>query len=130
MKDVPGHVLMTYRLIVLLPSPSQNTRDSQHWGTRHKTKGTWWWCIRACPGFLFVPPAAGKRRVTIERHTRAVFQDPANVIGGCKGIVDDLVDLKLLKGDTEQWVEHGPPIQIKCKPREKEFTVIILEDVA
>jgi hypothetical protein len=121
---------MTWQLVIFLPSPSQNVREKQHHMDRHKSKGLWWWCIRSSPGFLCVPPDTGKRRVTVERHTRSTFQDPANVIGGCKGIVDDLVDLKLLKGDTEQWIEHGQPVQVKLAPREKEYTVLILKDVA
>ena len=121
---------MTWRLVIPLPSPSQNTRDKQHWTTRRSEKTMWWKAIRAAPGFLLVPRAAGKRRLTIERHARTRPQDEANVHGGCKGLVDDLVLLGLLVDDSPDWIEHGHPRHVPLAKGERAFTVLILEDVA
>lgn len=110
-------------------SPSQNIRDKQHWGTKTREKSRWWWLIRACPNFLSIPRATGKRRLTIERHARTVPQDHANVHGGCKGIVDDLVQLGLLVDDSPAWIEHGTPRHVRLAKGEKPYTVLILEEV-
>lgn len=120
---------MTWRIMILRPTPSQNTREGQHFMTRHKDKGVWWWLIRGAEGFLSIPRATGKRRLTIERHARTVPQDEANVHGGCKGLVDDLVQLGLFKDDSPAWIEHGKPLHVPLKPKEKPYTVLIIEDV-
>lgn len=49
-------------------------------------------------------PAEEKRYVRIERHCVKRY-DQDNFIGGCKGLVDALVALNLLKDDTPEWVE-------------------------
>ena len=119
-----------WRIKINAATPSQNTREGKHWGTKTREKSWWWWLIRACPHFLEIPKATRKRRLTIERHARTVPQDPANVIGGTKGIVDDLVQLGLFVDDSPEWIEHGTPRHIPLKRLEKPFTVLIIEDVA
>lgn len=121
---------MTWRLVITLASPSQNTREKQHWTLRKYGKAMWWKAIRAAPGFLLVPRATGKRRLTVERHARGVPQDPSNTIGGAKGIIDDLVQLGLLVDDTPEFIEHGTPRHVPLAKGERAFTVLILEDVA
>ena len=121
---------MSWRLVIPVPTTSQNTRDRQHHMARHRSKGLWWWHIRAAPGFLLVPRATGRRRLTIERHARTQPQDEANVHGGCKGLVDDLVQLRLLIDDTPKWLEHGTPRHIPLAKGERAYTVLILEDCA
>jgi hypothetical protein len=121
---------MTWALRINRATPSQNTRDGQHFMTRHKDKGVWWWSIRAAAGFLEIPRATSKRRLTIERHARTRAQDEANVHGGCKGLVDDLVQLGLLVDDSPAWLEHGTPRHLPLAKGEKPFTVLILENCA
>lgn len=122
--------MTSWTLRIETATPSQNTRDHQHPMVRHKEKGAWWWWIRGARGFLDIPRATTRRRLTIERHARTVPQDEANVHGGCKGIVDDLVQLGLLVNDSPQWIEHTPPRHIRLNKGEKPHTILILEDVA
>ena len=121
---------MTWTITIEAATPSQNTREGKHWGSKTREKRTWYWLIRACPNFLAIPRASGKRRLTIERHARTVPQDPANVHGGCKGIVDDLVQHGLLVDDSPAWIEHGEPRHVPLAKGEKPYTVIYLEDIA
>lgn len=100
---------MVYRLTIPRATPSQNSTDRSHWRKRYDLKSEWWWLIRAADGFLKITRATGKRRLTIERHARGIPQDPANVIGGTKGIVDDLVDLGILINDTQATVDTERP---------------------
>lgn len=117
-----------WSLTIPAATPSQNTREGKHWGTKTREKSEWWWLIRGCPNFLSIPRATRKRRLTIERHARTVPQDPANVHGGCKGIVDDLVQLGLLVDDSPAWIEHGTPRHVPLAKGEKPYTVLILEE--
>jgi hypothetical protein len=97
---------------------------------RHRDKGTWWWLVRGAEGFLQIPRASGRRRLTIERHARTRAQDEANVFGGTKGLVDDLVELRLLMDDSPAWLELGAPRHVPLAKGERPFTVLILEDCA
>jgi len=120
---------MPWTLRINRATPSQNTRDAQHWARRHRDKGVWWWSIRAAEGFLAIPRAATPRRLTLERHARTRPQDEANVHGGCKGLVDDLVQLGLLVDDSPKWIEHGTPRHVPLVKGERAFTILILEDM-
>lgn len=83
---------MTWILRIDRPTPSQNVTDRQHPMVRHRIKRDWHMLIRAAAGFLAIPKATGKRRLTIIRHHRnGQHQDEANIHGGSKGIVDCLV---------------------------------------
>jgi len=50
------------------------------------------------------------------------------VHGGCKGLVDDLVELGLLVDDAPAWIEHGTPRHVPLAKGENPFTVLILEN--
>lgn len=92
-----------------------------------KDKKLWWWLIRAADGFLDIPRATGKRRLTILRHGRAI--DPDNLIGGCKKcITDNLVELGVLKGDTKKLIEICSD-SIPLQKSEHPWTELILEDI-
>lgn len=110
-------------------TPSQNTREGKHYCAKTREKRLWWYLIRAAPGFLEIPKATAKRKLTIERHARGVQQDEANVHGGCKGIVDDLVQHGLLVDDSPQWLEHGTPRHVRLERKQKAHTVLILEEI-
>lgn len=70
-----------------------------------KMKKKWYWLIRAAPGFTEVPPATGRRRLEVERHSSRPL-DPDNLVGGLKCVViDNLRNLKLLVDDSDKWLE-------------------------
>lgn len=119
---------MIWRLVIPIKCPSQNTRERKHWVKNHQEKSGWWFATGSERNRLDIPKATGKRRLTIECHGPRIM-DEANILGGTKGIVDNLVELGLLVQDTPSCLEHGTPIQIKTKKGEKPFTVLILRDV-
>lgn len=110
------------------PSPSQNVLDRMTWHTRRREKAVWKVLIRACPNFLDVPAARGRRRLTIERHAKGTL-DTQNLIGGAKGIIDDLVQLRLLVDDTPTLCELSIPLQFRLgKGERRPYTLLVLED--
>lgn len=119
---------MIWRITVPMPCPSQNTRERKHWSQNHSEKTDWYFATASERNRLDIPKATGKRRLTIEVHGPRTL-DEANILGGTKGIVDNLVGMGLLVDDTPSWIEHGKPIQIKTKHGEKAFTVLILREV-
>jgi len=87
--DCPSLNLYTYAM-----SPFKQSRD----------KKMWWMLIRAGVGFLEVPRATGRRKLTIERHARKGL-DPDNLLGGAKCcITDNLKKMGLLVDDNDKWV--------------------------
>lgn len=111
-------------------SPSQNEFAFANWRIAHRSKAEWKILIRAAHGFLDVPRAHGKRKLTIERHALGIL-DEQNLLGGAKGIIDNLVQLGLLVDDDPEHIEHGKPVQARLKKGERRpYTLLILEEVA
>ena len=119
---------MIWRITIPIKCPSQNVRERKHWTANHDEKNDWWFATGSERNRLDIPKATGKRRLTIEAHGPRIM-DEANILGGTKGVVDNLVQMGLLRDDTPACLEHGTPIQIKTKKGEKPFTVLILRDV-
>ena len=122
---------MSWTLRIDLASPSQNTHAWSHWRKAWKDKGEWNLRIRAATGFIAIPKAKGKRRLTIERIGWKKL-DPLNLLGGAKGIVDCLVQAGLLVDDSEEWLVLGTPIQrlVDYRKGENPHTYLHLEEVA
>ena len=119
---------MNWTLRIEKPSPSQNVLDRSNWRGRKASKDSWKMLIRGAPGFLDIPRAHGKRRLTIERHAKGTL-DEQNLIGGAKGIIDDLVQLGLLVDDKPAFLDLGKPVQARVQKHEKRpYTLLILED--
>lgn len=49
-------------------------------------------------------PATGKRTVRITRHSPRTL-DTGNLVGGCKALVDSLVELRWIKDDSPEWAD-------------------------
>jgi hypothetical protein len=123
---------MTCRWVIRIerPSPSQNEFAFSGWRKAHTSKALWKTLICGAEGFLDIPRAHGRRRLTIERHAKGTL-DEQNLIGGAKGIIDDLVQLGLLVDDTPALLELGKSVQARLKPGERRpYTLLILEEVA
>lgn len=119
---------MTWTLRLDDATPSQNILDRMHHLERHRYKQEWKWRIRAAKGFLAIPKAAGPRSLMIERHGRGTL-DTANLIGGIKGIQDNLVELGLFLDDNPANLHLPMPSQHKLKRGEHPHTVLIIADV-
>jgi hypothetical protein len=80
---------------------SQNVRDRRHWSAAAKEKKRWMHALRAALiGRLpRNPPAFVQASITRIYGGRAREMDLANMIGGCKGLVDCLVQLRLIQDD-------------------------------
>jgi hypothetical protein len=110
--------------------PSQNEFAFSSWRKGHRSKAEWKVLIRGSKDFLSVPRAQGKRRLIIERHAKGIL-DESNLIGGAKGIIDDLVQLGLLVDDKPEFLELAKPIQARLAAGERRpYTLLILEEVA
>lgn len=108
-------------------SPSQNAFAFSHWRKAKASKDAWKMLIRCAKGFLEIPKAEGKRTLTIERHSPRELDEP-NLIGGAKGIIDNLVQLGLLVDDKPKFLDLRVK-QVKVK-KAGEHTLLILEEVA
>lgn len=96
-----------------------------HWGTRSKLKKQDRELIRFYAGFFAVPPAKGKRRVSLVL-TLAPKQRAGDPDAFFKGLLDALVNCGLLVDDNRQWVELGTVEFVRGKTRQ---TRIVLEDL-
>lgn len=88
---------------IRLQIPGQNQRERWHWAKQRREVKQW----ASAAGYLFyvlgVKEATGPRRVSITSYRRQRFHDDANLVGGCKGLIDGLVRAGLLVDDSRQW---------------------------
>ncbi len=113
------------RLVIPEASPSLNKYAYSHWSVRYEDKRRWskWLFLLS----LDAKKAAGKRRLTIERHGRKRL-DIDNLIGGAKGIIDELRALGVLLDDHDDAIELVAK-NVKLGEGEKPHTVLIVEDL-
>jgi hypothetical protein len=92
------------RLTSRLQIPGQNKRERWHWAKQRREVSGWEVQFRALtsPASL-APYTAKKLHVTITSYRRQRFHDEANLIGGCKGLVDGLVRAGVLVDDSTTW---------------------------
>ena len=117
-----------WSLVIMEASPSQNVWDRWHWRKKWESKAQWKLLIRGAAGFIYIPKATGKRSLLVHRHGKQTL-DPSNLIGGLKGVIDDLVQLGLLVDDKPEFLEIKEPLQARLNGREKPHTILILEEV-
>lgn len=98
------------------------------WIDRWELKREWFYRIRAAKGFLDIPKATGPRRLMVERHGRGTL-DTSNLIGGLKGIIDNLVELGLFTDDHPAHLRLELPSQHPLKKGEHPHTILIIEDL-
>lgn len=119
---------MTWTLRLDDATPSRNVLDRMHHIDRWKFKREWFYRIRAAKGFLAIPKATGPRRLTVERHGRAIL-DTDNLIGGIKGIQDNLVQMGLFLDDTpDLLILHAT--QQRLTRGQHPHTLLTIEEVA
>jgi hypothetical protein len=119
------------RWVIRLDSacPSQNILDRLHWGVRRRVKQEWAWRLQTNKVARSIPKATGPRRLTIERHSRGTL-DTANLIGGAKGIIDDMVAMGLFLDDRPADLILELPVQCSLRRGEHPCTLLIIENVA
>lgn len=83
--------------------PSQNVCERRHWTKRRKEQTDLAWMIKAnAPKWR---QAKGQHYLFINAVRKRLISDYANLVGGCKGLVDALVTAGLLVDDSEKWVK-------------------------
>lgn len=92
------------RLISRLQIPGQNKRERWHWARQRREVSSWEIQFRVLAPPAALAPYTGKKlHVTITSYRRQRFHDEANLIGGCKGLVDGLVRAGVLVDDSTTW---------------------------
>lgn len=87
--------------------PSRNELDKMHWGRRMRIAREFRDVILGQviqSGLWPISPPAGRVAVRITRYCAGRL-DPDNMSGGCKPLLDALVQLEILEDDTEECVE-------------------------
>jgi len=126
---------MTWRILIPLETPSQNTTERGHnWRARaHATKErrTMWRMF--CIGQMAhhgVPPAKGKRSMHILSYRKRRCADIANLIGGAKACVDGLADAGLVTDDRDSKARITYAQEVASKsPNKQPCTIIEIEDI-
>jgi len=109
--------------------PSANELKRAAWkgnrGFYKRVRADFGWLIKAKA--QWVPKATGKRKVTITRlmGKSAKKMDQDNLVAGAKGLIDELVDAKLLTGDDENCVS----VEYRQERAKEHGTQVTLEDV-
>lgn len=90
-------------IALLLPKevPSMNVRERMHWRAQRREVKAWELLARAAAAGQ--PRAGGKVLVHIHAFRRQRTRDEANLVGGCKGLIDGLVRAGLLVDDSREW---------------------------
>lgn len=115
-----------WRLILPIETPSLNETKRMHRFVMKRLKAQWA-AMLAIAGAKRVPPASGRRRVLVERHSPREL-DYDNLVGGAKEVVvDNIKRLGLLIDDKPKHAELTYA-HVKTEPGERPWTLVILAD--
>ncbi len=117
-------------LLIPVEVPSMNKRERMHWAQQRREVATWerWFRHIQRPGGM--DKATGKRLVKIHAYRRQRCHDEANLIGGCKGLIDGLVRAGLLVDDDRAHATFTYAEDVASKsPTKKPCTRILIEEV-
>ena len=93
---------MTWTIVIPEVPPSGNIIKRMHWARYSKLLERWFWLVRTGAGFIDVPPAWCKRKLTITRQgVRPLDRD--NLYASMKPVVDVLRPPK----HEEGWFKSG-----------------------
>lgn len=115
------------RFVLPEATPSLNTFMRLHWTKRRRVKDGWARLVLAHMPRGIGVEAAGKRRLTVERHGKRAI-DLDNLAGGLKPVIDTLRAFRLLVDDDPASMELTVR-NVRLARGEKPHTVIVLEDV-
>jgi hypothetical protein len=106
---VPDFATGAAVLVIPILTPSQNQWQTWHWARRRRWSGQALLLLRNAiqhVGRADLPSATGRYRVavTITRYGHNTL-DHGNLVGGCKGLLDLLVQEGLLVDDAPKWVD-------------------------
>ena len=119
-------MIWTIKLPIVTPSGNQTLR--QHWSRRSRHREDIYWLLTAALNQQDpIPAAAGRRRLTIERHGKKSL-DADNLAAGCKTLIDVVKSRKLIRDDNPTNCElvFRQVVNRILAP----YTLLILEDCA
>jgi len=119
---------MKWTIVLPLATPSGNVVLRQHFRTRAVENLAMAWHLAGALNKLpKIPPASGKRRLTVERHGKKAL-DADNLAAGAKGLIDAVKASRLILDDNPDVCELV--FRQSVDRILAAFTVLILEDCA
>lgn len=107
--------------------PSQNKRERWHWSKQRAEVKRWATLFR--DGSQGLRPPTGKRHVSITSYRRQRCRDMANLVGGCKGLIDGLVRAGVLLDDSIALMEATYAQEVVSRsPTGKPCTVVAISE--
>lgn len=120
-------------MIIQIPLevPSQNVTDRMHFMARHRLKKQWTLRVGLAAGVLHPEGFPCKMAVTIHSYRTRRITDHANLVGGCKMVIDAIRDSGLIVDDSDKWMVATYKQDLASKsPTRKPLTVITIERIA
>lgn len=93
---------MIRRVTVPLEVQSQNVTDRMFWRKRHALKNRWKVNLHSAVGYVERPTC--RMVVTVEAYRCRLITDHANLVGGCKLVIDAIRDVGLIHDDSDKWM--------------------------
>ena len=104
---------------------SRNVLDRQHWAVKRKEKQHWCLLVRNQMRLNKVRFTEEKEKHSIEIISyRSRKLDYDNLVGGCKYLIDALIDEKMIYDDGPDYLD----IKISQQIDKKQRTVVIIND--
>lgn len=98
---------MQFTIDIPLEIPSQNVRERWHWSRRQREIQLWKEYFMYEKLKQKIPETKERRAVDIIAHRKRRISDTANLIGGCKGMIDAMVRAKLLFDDSDMFAKFN-----------------------
>jgi hypothetical protein len=111
------------RLVIYDIPKSVNKRRGEHWGAAKRYKDYWVKMVRTAIDNSH-KPCKTRMRVSISMMRKRKL-DPDNLVASCKPLIDSLVYWKLIKDDSEKWIE------LDCRQvvGKEKITIVVIEEV-
>ncbi len=102
---------MKFELDMLTPVPSLNQYLRWHWTKQRRYRkvisGELWVSLRQNHPGKITPINPARVTITVRQRQASHFMDDDNMRGGCKPLMDCLVDLGLIKDDAPEFLVNG-----------------------
>ena len=109
-----------YRIALPIKIKSRNKLDRQHWAEKRRNKKTYALLIRNQMRLRKVPKAKEEKHTLIITSYRKRKLDPDNLVGGCKQLIDALVDEDFIFDDSAKYID----LQVEQHKAPENLTII------
>ena len=109
-----------YRIALPIKIKSRNQLDRQHWAEKRRNKKTYALLIRNQMRLRKVPKAKEEKHTLIITSYRKRKLDPDNLVGGCKQLIDALVDEDFIFDDSAKYID----LQVEQHKAPENLTII------